>query len=301
MNSRGRGFSSVAAMIRDKCTGYVMVLALVLVMFLTASGIAQAAETKKQARSKGNESPPPVQMTLEPKAMEILKAACDRLAAARTMSFTAVVTYESPCLFGTPMAYTTKSEVALQRPDKLRVITPADGPASEFYYNGKTMIAFAPAENLVAVADAPPTIDEALKAAYDSAAIYFPFDRMIAADPYKNIAEGLVLAFYIGQSRVVGGTTTDMVAYANDNVFLQVWIGAEDKLPRMLRGVYRSDNAHLRHQLEFSNWQLDIAIPADAFTPSNAGKANPIPFAHPNPKSVPGAKPPGNSKPSTNR
>ena len=287
-------------MIRDKCTGRVMVLALVLVMLFAASGNAQqekqAAKASKPAKSPGNEAPPPVQMTLEPKAIEVLKASCSRLAAARTMSFTAVVTYESPCLFGTPLAYTTKSEVALQRPDKLRVITPADGPASEFYYNGKTMIAFAPAENLVAVADAPPTIDEALKAAYDSAAIYFPFDRMIAADPYKNIAEGLVLAFYIGQSRVVGGTTTDMVAYANDNVFLQVWIGAEDKLPRMLRGVYRSDNAHLRHQLEFSNWQLDIAIPADAFTPSNAGKANPIPFAHPNPKSVPGAKPPGKNK-----
>jgi hypothetical protein len=214
------------------------------------------------------------------------------------MSFTAVVSYESPCLLGPPLVYTTKSEVTLQRPDKLRVISPGDGPASEFYYNGKTMTAFAPAENLVATADAPPTIDAALKLAYDSAAIYFPFDRMIAADPYKNIADGLVLAFYIGQSKVVGGTTTDMVAYANNNVFLQVWIGVEDKLPRLLRGVYRSDNAHLRHQLEFSNWQLDIAVPADAFASTSAGKANPMPFAHPNPKSVPGEKPPVTSKPS---
>ena len=43
------------------------------------------------------------------------------------------------------------------------MITSADGPASEFYYNGKTMVAFAPAENLVAIAEAPPTIDAALK------------------------------------------------------------------------------------------------------------------------------------------
>jgi hypothetical protein len=33
-------------------------------------------------------------------------------------------------------AYTTKSDVILQWPDKLRVIT-RDGPASEFYYDGK--------------------------------------------------------------------------------------------------------------------------------------------------------------------
>ena len=165
------------------------------------------------------------------------------------MNFTAVVTYESPCRFGTPLAYTTKSDVTLQRPDKLRVITSADGPASEFYYNGKTMMAFAPAENLVAVADAPPTIDAALKAAYDSAAIYYPFTDVILADPYKDITDGLILAFYIGQSKVVGGTTTDMVAYADNDVFVQIWIGAEDRLPRMARAVYRDDAAHLRHQI----------------------------------------------------
>ena len=299
MNPRGRGFSSAAAMIRNKCTGRVMALALALIVLLAASGNAQQPpKATKPAKSLGKDNPPPVQMTLEPKALEILKAACDRLAAARTMSFTAVVTYESPCRFGTPLAYTTKSEVTLQRPDKLRVITIGDGPASEFYYDGKTMVAFAPAENLVATADAPPTIDAALKAAYNSAAIYYPFTDLILTDPYKAITEGLILAFYIGQSKVVGGTTTDMVAYADNDVFVQIWIGAEDKLPRMARAVYRNDAAHLRHQMELSNWQLDIAIPADAFTPSNTGKANPIPFAHPNPKPVPSPKSAEKSMPS---
>jgi hypothetical protein len=47
----------------------------------------------------------------------------------------------------------------LQRPDKLRVIRVADGPSSEFYYDGKTMLAFAPVEKLVPIADAPATID----------------------------------------------------------------------------------------------------------------------------------------------
>ena len=56
---------------------------------------------------------------------------------------------------------------------------PGDGPASEFYYDGKTMMAYAPAENLVAVADAPPTIDAALEAAYNKAAIFFPFTDLL--------------------------------------------------------------------------------------------------------------------------
>jgi hypothetical protein len=84
---------------------------------------------------------------LEPKAIELLKVASNRLAAAHAMSFTAVVTEESPSRLAIPLAYTTKSDAVMQRPDKLRVITLGDGPASEFYYDGKIMMAYSPAED----------------------------------------------------------------------------------------------------------------------------------------------------------
>jgi hypothetical protein len=282
-----------------KSLGWSLVLALAVVGCLATAGTAAdtkpAPKASKASKSRRQQAPP-VQMTLEPKAMEIIKAATDRLAAARTMSFTAVVAYESASRLGIPLVYLTRSEVTLQRPDKLRVLTPGDGPASEFYYDGKTMTAFAPAENLIAVAPAPPTIDAALKAAYDSAAIYFPFANVMAADPYQQLSNGLVVAFYIGQSREVGGTTTDMVAYANALVFVQAWIGAEDHLVRRVRATYRTDLAQRRHQVDFSNWQLDLAVPPETFAPTNAGSANPIAFAHPNPPPVTAAKPPAKSK-----
>src|SRR5271154_3468230 len=203
---------------------------------------------------------------LEPKAIEILKAACAKLAASHSMSFTALVTYENPSRLGFPLAYGTKSDVLFQRPDKLRVLTPGDGPASDFYYDGKTMMAYAPVENLVAIADAPPTVDQMLETAYHSAAIYYPFDDLLVSDPYKDIAQDLRVAFYIGQSKIVGGTTTDIVAYDTGGVFIEAWIGAEDKLPRMLRAIYANDPLQSRHILFFSDWQLDPAVPAGAFT-----------------------------------
>ncbi|HEY9616852.1 MAG TPA: DUF2092 domain-containing protein [Microcoleaceae cyanobacterium] len=220
---------------------------------------------------------------LEPKAIAILKATSAQLASARTMTFTAVSTYESPSRLGPPLIYTTVSEVALQRPNQLRVISPGDGAASEFYYDGKIMMAYAPAENLVAIANAPPTIDAALRAAHEGAAIYFPFTDFLVTDPYKDIADGLKLAFYVGQSQVIGGTTTDIIAIANDKVFAQVWIGTTDKLPRMIRAVYADDPLRLRHQVEFSHWQLNPTIAADAFTSSRANSAKRIEFKRPDP------------------
>ena len=290
-------------MIRHKSLGFALLLA--LGVFVAESGSAQqpqpapkASKPAKPAKSPSKEAGPAAELVLEPRAIDLLKAASARLAAARTLSFMAVTSYESPSRPGPPLVYTTRSDVTLHRPDKLRVITPGDGPASEFYYDGKTMMAFAPAENLVAVAAAPPTIEAALEAAYHSAAIYFPFTDVMVADPYKHIADGLELAFYIGQSQEVGGTTTDMVAYATHGVFVQMWIGAEDKLPRRARAVYGNDPLQLRHQMELSNWQLDGAVPADAFASSSASSQKRIPFADPGAKLPPGAGPPAQGTPS---
>jgi len=285
-------------MIRNKSIGWVLLLALgVLLAIPNAQGKPQAAKKKVKAAAAEASPAPEPSPSLEPKAIDILKAASSRLAAARTMKFTAVHFYESSSRHGHPLAFTTKSQVALQRPDKLRVIMSADGPASEFYYDGKKMMAYAPAENLVAIADAPGTLDAALEQAYNSAAIYFPFADWIVTDPYKEMSDGMTLAYYIGQSKVVGGTTTDMVAYIDHGVFIQAWIGTEDKLPRLLHAVYLDDPERLRHTLILSDWQLDPAVPADTFTSAKAASANPMPFAHPHPEASPGAEPTAKGKP----
>jgi hypothetical protein len=230
--------------------------------------------------------PPPsvdlgLKLELEPQAIALLKAMSDRLTAAKTISFDMIALYESPARTGQPLAYTTISHVTLQRPDKLRVITPADGPPSEFYYNGKQIMAYSPDDDMVAMADAPPTIEAALKQAFQQAAIYYPFTDLVLPDPYKAIADGLKLAFVIGQSKVIGNTTTDIIALANENVHAQLWIGAEDKLPRMFRATFFNEPGNYRHEAVFSNWHLDEPVPADAFWSTKAAGGKRIPFEAP--------------------
>jgi hypothetical protein len=102
------------------------------------------------------------------------------------------------------------------------------------------------------------------------------------------MAENLELAYYVGQSNVVEGMTTDIVAYIDNGVFVQVWIGAEDRLPHRVRAVFLNDPERLRHDLELSNWQLDYEPAFEAFTPANAEGATRIPFAHPHPRQTTG-------------
>jgi hypothetical protein len=245
---------------------------------------APKAAAPKAAKTKAAKKPANVyKPVIEPKAMDLLKATSDRLAAAKSMSFTAVVGYEYPSKLGPPIVYSTRYDVTMQRPDKLRILIPGDGPASEYYYDGKTAIAYAPVENLAAVADAPPTIDETLETAYRKAAIFFPFEDLLVADPYTAMTKGAILAFYIGPSGVVGGVKTDMVAWANNDVFLQIWIGTDDRLPRRVRAMYREDPIALRHEVTFSNWQIDPAVTPDMFTSAKALSAGRMKFAAPAP------------------
>jgi len=268
-----------------------------------AAPAAKAAKPAKKAPAGG------YKLVVEPRAMDLLKAVSAKLAAAKSMSFTATVGYEYPSKLGPPIVYTTRYDVTMQRPDKLRILMPGDGPASEFYYDGKTMIAFAPAENLAAVADAPPTIEAALVAAFKTASIYFPFSDMLVADPYAALTNGVKLAFYVGPSAMVGGTKTDMMVWANDAVFVQIWIGADDKLPRRMRAVFAADPLGLRHDMELSNWQLDPVVAPDTFASAKAQAAGRMPFKAPGPpprgakpiiKGATPASPPAKAAPKTN-
>src|SRR5215475_7154703 len=228
--------------------------------------------------------PPPdlgLKVEVDPAAMAIVKAMSEKLAAAKSMSFTALTIYESPDRTGLPLAYTTLSQVTLQRPNKLKVVSPGDGPRTEFYYDGKTVNAYEPAAKLVATVDAPDTIDAMLRAAFQRAAIYFPFTDLVVSDPMTAIGENLRIAFVVGKSTVVGGVTTDIVVLVGKFAHIQLWIGSDDKLPRMARAIFLEDPAHYRHTVQFSDWKLDPTLAADAFafTPP-AGTAS-IPFAPP--------------------
>ena len=249
---------------------------------LASSAPLSALADELLAPGQAQEAPTaPAAPALEPRAVEILKAAGAALAAAKTMQFTAISTYERAATNGQPLYFSLVHNVTVEKPDKLKVITPGDGAPDEFYYDGKTMMAYVPGAELAAVAEAPPTIDQLIDHAWDKAAIYFPFQDIIASDPFAELSKTLKSAFYVGRSIAVGGAPTDMVAIAGDDVAAEVWIGVDDHLPRLVRVVYANEPARAHYSTAFSDWKLNEPVPADAFTSEKAAKATRIEFAPP--------------------
>lgn len=218
---------------------------------------------------------------IDPKALDLLKGMSDTLAKASSMSFTVRRAFDEPAANGQPLFYMISSKVTLQRPDKLKVLTPGDGPPSEFFYDGKEMAIFLPESNLAAVEIAPPKLDDMLETAYTKAGVYFPFVDFIVADPYAAITEGLTSAFVMGQSKVVDGITTDIVAIANANFQAQIWIGATDKLPRLVWLNPAQTKDKPRSMIEFSNWKLGAPLKHESFRSPAVAKAGRMKFGQP--------------------
>jgi hypothetical protein len=256
----------------------------VLAAFMVWAPSASFAQDKSPAPAP---APTPV---IEQKALDILKAAGAAIGGAKTLSFTATSTYERAARNGQPLYYSVMNEVSLQRPDKLRVIKPGDGPADEFYYDGKTMTAYIPSANLAATADAPPTIDKMLDAAWDKAAIYFPFVDAISDDPFAAASKGLKSLYYVGQSITVGGVKTDMIAGENAEIQAEIWIGADDHLPRLLRARYVNEPAQAHYETAFTDWKLNPQFPAGTFASEKAKAAQHIEFEPPGADQTPAPK-----------
>jgi hypothetical protein len=257
-------------------------------LFLAGSVLAQGTAAPKSPRPAAK-AKAKVPLLIEQRAIDLIKAASARLAAAKSMGFTAIVDIEYPSKLGPPLAYPVRYDVAMQRPDKLRVLQSGAGPANEFYYDGKAILAYAPEANVVAVSDAPPTLEAALKFAYDKAAIYYPFTDLLLPDPYAVMTDKVLHAFYIGASGAVGGVPTEAVAWATNDVFIQMWVGTEDKLPRRIRAMFANDPLKLRHDMQLSNWQIEVNHAADTFASQKAQSAQRITFGKP----VAVAPPPG--------
>jgi hypothetical protein len=214
---------------------------------------------------------------IEPAALDILKAASEKLASAKRISFVAHGAFDVPARNGQPLFYHTRSEVLLVRPNKLRVIVPGDGPPSEFYFDGAKVAVFTPRADLIASADAPGSVEQMLAAIYEKAGIYFPFVDFIVADPYKTLTEGLTSAFVIDKSTVVGDTTTNIISICK--CICRFGSAQRTSCP----GSLAADTSEKpRHVVEFSDWKLDGKAPKDsAFVPHTTASTRQIPFAQP--------------------
>jgi hypothetical protein len=279
-------------MFRELAAVGALAVVIVVPSSLRAQSGARLAHNQATVAAKSSLPKPTTggfsRLQLEPKAIDLLKAVSDRLAATHTLSFVSVEMLESPGTQGAP-PHARRSDVTLQRPDQMRVIVSDGGYQSEVYCHGNTMMTYATAEKALVIAKAPPTIGECLKEAHSGSPLDFALTDLFVAS--GDLIPRLKHAHYLGPSQVADGTDTEVVAYSHDNFLVEMSVGTKDKLPRVMRGTYLDDPHGLRHDVVFSNWQVDVPIRPEIFTSLNVAGAEQTDSAHPHPVGTSGVQP----------
>lgn len=239
---------------------------------LCAHGMASAQDKPVPAAAA------PARDIKDERALAALKAMSSTLANARTLSFKVRGIVPTPAPTGQYVSLYASSRVVMQRPDKLFVEARGDLFPSNTYYDGKTVTVVGVDGRFYTRRDAAGGAIEALtKGVQPGSDATAPFFDLLVADPNALLTQDLASALWVGQS-TVGGVKTDHLAFTAPGLDWEVWIGAADKLPRLMVVSYRTGERQPTFTVEFSDWKLDAPVPPKTFVASIPRSAARIEF-----------------------
>jgi hypothetical protein len=215
---------------------------------------------------------------VDPKALEQLQRMSDTLASARSFTYESRSLVEVPSKTGQFLTLYSDARVALQRPDKLRARLGGEAPAFDFYFNGRTVSAFAPGPKVYSRTAAPATIDAMLPELEAETGIRFVTAPLLFSDPYRVLTRNLTSGIVVGPVWVHGVFCTHL-AFCSPGVNWEIWIEAGSKaLPKRLAVTFTDRPNAPRTIVEFSKWNLHPWLRARDFQFHPPAQAKEIPF-----------------------
>jgi|GEM_PF-820529 len=207
--------------------------------------------------------PPPI---IEQYALDRLKQMSDNIAAAKALTYHATSFAEMPSPTGQFLTLAVVSEVALQRPDKLRLNVYGDLPAFEVYFDGDKISTFDPKKKVHSVSKkSVATLDEMLDVVTSNPQINFPSADFMYSNPYAVMTKGLTHAIVVGES-MVDGVPCEHFAYMEPAINWEIWIEkGKNALPLRLAMTYKQAQNFPRFMVEYKDWNLNPKLKANMF------------------------------------
>ena len=236
-----------------------------------AQAATKTAEQRPAAQPE-NPAPPPAPV-IERYALDRLKQMSDNLVSAKSFTYRSNSFIELQADTGQFLTFFVDANVALQRPNKLRVNVSGDVSSFQLYFDGAKVTAFDPQKNLYAVSGPLTTMNDMLDFVMNKAHMNFPAADFMYSNPYAEMTKNLTHAIVVGPS-MVNGVPCEHFAYMEPGINWEIWIGTGKKaLPLRLAMTYKQIPNFPRFLVEFSDWKLNSKLKSDTFAfkiPPNA-------------------------------
>jgi hypothetical protein len=232
------------------------------------------SKTEEQQPTAQPEKPlPPPASIIEQYALDRLKQMSDKLTSAKSFTYRSNSFIELQAVTGQFLTFFVDADVALQRPNRLRVNVAGDVSSFQIYFDGTKVTAYDPEKNLYAVSGQITTMNDMLDFVMNKAQMNFPAADFMYSDPYAVMTKNLTHAIVVGPSRV-NGVACEHFAYMEPGINWEIWIeSGENALPLRLAMTYKQVPNFPRFLVEFSDWNLNPKLSTDTFVfkiPANA-------------------------------
>jgi hypothetical protein len=200
-------------------------------------------------------------------ALQILKAMSDYLASQKNIS--AMV--DSDIEVVTPdlgkIQFNSSTEVALQRPDKLRVARKGGYADVELVFNGKTLSILGKNLNAFAQFEAEGSVDQLVQRLRDDYSLDVPGADLLLSNVYDELTADILTAKHIGQG-VIDGVECEHLAFRNhDDLDWQLWVETgPTPIPKKFVITSKSTIGAPQYTLRIREWKTADQLAASEFS-----------------------------------
>ena len=215
---------------------------------------------------------------IDPNAVALLKRMSETLSQTTSFTFRTDSILEVPCTTGQFITSVSKDFVAVQRPNKIRVISVGDSHAFDFFYDGTSVTAAAPLKKVYSTTKAPITIDEMLAGIRKETGLHLHISPLLFSNSYKHLTRNLQSAVIIGPT-FVNGVPCDHLAFRSPGVNWELWISSGPvALPYRLCATFTDKPNRPRKFINLSGWNLQPWLRSSLFTFKQPKGFQEIPF-----------------------
>ena len=203
---------------------------------------------------------------VDPCATQILQKLTDHLGKLKKFTVHTQNTLEDVLDSGHRVDFDVSADVIISRPNKLHAARKGELIDQVFYYDGKTLTLYNPAEQVYATEPAPGTIEEMLDFARESLGLMVPVADLVYRNAFPLLIQDVTLAVVVGKS-VIGGVKCDHLLFSRPGVDFQVWVAEGDQpLPYKYVVTDTGTSARLSISTVMSDWNSSPTVADSRFT-----------------------------------
>ncbi|MGA8050250.1 MAG: DUF2092 domain-containing protein [Burkholderiales bacterium] len=165
---------------------------------------------------------------VDPAAVQKLKRMSNFLDGLQKFSVKTQNVIEEMRYSGHRVDYDLSANVTVKRPNKLRAVRAGELMDQRFFYDGKTLTLYNPAEKVYAREAAPPTIEKMIDFARESVGILLPAADLLYRNAYPHLMQDVTLAVVVGKTEI-DGVKCDHLLFSRPGVDFQIWIAEGSK------------------------------------------------------------------------